>query len=102
MKCDKITSMSKKKRVVLAGLVGAGILAASARFYKKIQEEQQKAQALQEVRAAFAKMGEIATVYIDETASSGHFLTGGIVMEDGRVYLFENERGDITYEEEVR
>lgn len=94
--------MKKKKTALLAGLMGAGVLAASVRFYKKAKEERQKAQALQDVREFFGDLGSIATVYVDETASDQDYLTGGVVMEDGRVYLFENAQGQIRYEEEVR
>ena len=102
MKYDKMVSMSKKKTALLAGLVGAGVLAASARFYRKTQEERKKAQALQSVRDFFADQGSIATVYVNETESSKDYLTGGVVMEDGRVFLFENTRGEIAYQEETR
>lgn len=102
MKCDKMDNMNKKKTALLAGLVGAGVLAASAQFYRKTQEERKKAQALQSVRDFFADKGTIATVYVNETESNKNYLTGGVVMEDGRVFLFDNTRGDITYQEEVR
>ncbi|MGT2712769.1 DUF4651 domain-containing protein [Streptococcus oriscaviae] len=94
--------MNKKKTALLAGLMGAGVLAASARFYMKTQEERKKAQALQQVREFFADLGSIATVFIQEAESTKNFLKGGVVMEDGRVFLFENNRGVIAYEEEVR
>lgn len=94
--------MNKKKTALLAGLMGAGVLAASARFYMKTQEERKKAQALQQVREFFADLGSIATVFIHEAESTKNFLKGGVVMEDGRVFLFENNRGVIAYEEEVR
>ncbi|MCH1665104.1 DUF4651 domain-containing protein [Streptococcus suis] len=51
--------MKKKKTALLAGLLGAGVLTASAQFYRKIQEDRKKAQALQEVRDFFADLGEI-------------------------------------------
>ncbi|WP_155969682.1 DUF4651 domain-containing protein [Streptococcus ruminantium] len=94
--------MKKKKTALLAGLLGVGVLAASAQFYRKIQEERKKAQALQEVREFFADLGEIATVYVDETASTQDVLIGGVVMEAGQIFLFENVRGSIRYEEEKR
>ncbi len=94
--------MNKKKTALLAGLLGAGVLAASAQFYRKIQEDRKKAQALQEVRDFFADLGEIATVYVDETASTQDILIGGVVMEAGQVFLFENTRGSIQYTEEER
>ncbi len=78
------------------------MLTASAQFYRKIQEERKKAQALQEVREFFADLGEIATVYVDETASTQDVLIGGVVMEAGQIFLFENVRGSIRYEEEKR
>lgn len=62
--------MKKKRTALLAGLLGAGVLTASAQFYRKVQEDRKKAQALQEVRDFFANVGEIATVYVDETAST--------------------------------
>lgn len=101
-KYDKIVNMKKKKTALLAGLLGAGVLAASAQFYRKIQEDRKKAQALQEVRDFFADLGEIATVYVDETASTQTTLIGGVVMEAGQVFLFENTKGSIQYREEER
>ena len=94
--------MNKKKTALLAGLMGAGVLAASARFYKKVQEERQKAHSLQQVRTFFKQFGEIATVYIDETASNKTILKGGVIMEEGQVFLFEHTQGEIRYEEEKR
>lgn len=99
---DKIVNMKKKKTALLAGLLGAGVLTASAQFYRKIQEDRKKAQALQEVRDFFADLGEIATVYVDETASTQATLIGGVVMEAGQVFLFENTQGSIQYREEER
>ncbi len=91
--------MKKKKTALLAGLLGAGVLTASAQFYRKIQEDRKKAQALQEVRDFFADLGEIATVYVDETASTQTTLIGGVVMEAEQVFLFENTKGSIQYRE---
>lgn len=92
--------MSKKKTVLLAGLLGAGVLTASVQYYRKLQEERQKSQALQQVREFFIEFGNIATVYVDETQSHSCVLTGGVVLEDGRVFLFENSKGMISYQEE--
>lgn len=95
-----MVSMNKKKAAIVAGIVGAGVLAASARFYMKAQEEIKKAQALAHVRRFFADFGTIATVFIYETESNRHHLKGGVVMEDGPVYLFDYQNGEMTYEEE--
>lgn len=92
--------MNKKKTALLAGLLGAGVLAASAKFYKDVQEEHQKAAALQQVRDFFADFGTIATVFVHEDQSRKDLLIGGVVMEDGPVYLFENQAGQIVFEEE--
>ena len=46
--------MNKKQTALLAGLLGAGVLAASAKFYMDVQEDRQKAAALKQVRAFFA------------------------------------------------
>ena len=35
--------MNKKQTALLAGLLGAGVLAASAKFYMHVQEDRQKA-----------------------------------------------------------
>lgn len=94
--------MNKKKTALLAGLLGAGVLAASAKFYMDAQKERQKAAALRQVRSFFADFGEIATVFIDERQSNQTILIGGVVMEEGPVYLFENVDGQIYYEEEER
>ncbi len=101
MNCGKMLGMKKKKVALLAGVVGAGILAASARFSMMVYEERKKAKALQQVREFFKEYGEIATVFIHEMESSKDRLVGGVVMEDERVYLFENEAGVIWYEEEL-
>ncbi len=93
--------MNKKKAALLAGVVGAGILAASTRFSMTMYEERKKAKALQQVRTFFAEYGEIATVFINEVESNKRRLVGGVVMEDETVYLFENEAGVIWYEEEL-
>ncbi|MEQ5954702.1 DUF4651 domain-containing protein [Streptococcus suis] len=54
------------------------------------------------MRDFFADLGEIATVYVDETASTQTTLIGGVVMEAGQVFLFENTKGSIQYREEER
>lgn len=95
-----MVSMNKKKAAIVAGIVGAGVLAASARFYMKAQEEIKKAQALAHVRQFFADFGTIATVFIYENKSDSQRLVGGVVMEDGPVYLFDYQNGEMTYEEE--
>lgn len=100
MFCGKIVCMNKKKTAVLAGVLGTGILAASARYYVKVQEEKKKAQALQQVRDFFADFGPIATIFVYENESDKDFLKGGVVMDSGRVYRFENRAGQIEYEEE--
>ncbi|MBF0786725.1 MULTISPECIES: DUF4651 domain-containing protein [unclassified Streptococcus] len=93
--------MKKKKGALLAGVVGASILAASAWSLMTVYEERKKAKALQQVRAFFEEYGEIATVFINEMVSSKDCLVGGVVMENGQSYLFENEAGVIWYEEEL-
>nr|WP_238597519.1 DUF4651 domain-containing protein [Streptococcus suis] len=54
------------------------------------------------MRDFFADLGEIATVYVDETASTQTTLIGGVVMEVGQVFLFENAQGSIQYREEEK
>lgn len=98
----RMVCMNKKKAIVLAGVFGSGILAASARHYMKVQEEKKKAQALEQVRQFFADYGNIATVFIYESESNAEVLKGGVVMETGQVYIFENRAGEIIYEEERR
>ncbi len=92
--------MNKKKTALLAGLLGLGSLGAGVRYYLKAQEEKKKARALAQVREYFAEKGQIATVFIYEEQSDKDFLKGGVVMEEGAVYLFENHLGLISYEEE--
>ncbi|MGT2911425.1 DUF4651 domain-containing protein [Streptococcus cameli] len=92
--------MNKKKTALLAGLLGAGVLAASAKFYHDSLVATQKSRALKEVRQFFAAYGEIATVFVDESQSTATRLIGGVVMEAGPVYLFKYENGEIQYEEE--
>ncbi len=92
--------MKNKKSAWLAGLLGAGVLAASAKYYIDVQEERQKTVALRQVRDFFADFGEIATVFVDESQSDKQVLVGGVVMEEGAVYLFKNRHGRILYEEE--
>lgn len=94
--------MNKKKIALLAGLMGAGILAASAKYHLDVQEDRQKAVALRQVREFFADFGTIVTVFVDESQSSKEVLVGGVVMKEGPVYLFENQAGEIIYGEEGR
>lgn len=98
---DKMGDMNKRKTALLAGLFGAGVLAASAKFYRDTLIERKKMIALSQVRQFFAAFGEIATVFVDETQSDQTCLIGGVVMEEGAVYLFTNQGGDIMYEESV-
>ncbi|WP_303971851.1 DUF4651 domain-containing protein [Streptococcus merionis] len=88
-----------KLTIMIAGLTMAA-LALGAKMYLDEQREEHLAQVVREVRSLFASMGEIATVYIDQTASDRVQTKGGVVMADGVVYLFDYLAGEIFYQEE--
>lgn len=93
--------MSKKKFPwLLATVLGATATAVAVHEWQQEREERKKEQALAQVRAFFTEMGPIATIYIFEQASTADWLQGGVVMEDGVVYTFENNQGSIRYDEE--
>lgn len=100
MNYGKMVDMSKKKRALLASVVGLGMVMGVVRCSLKRYEEKQKKEALEQVRAFFMEYGEIATIFINEMESTKDCLAGGVVMTDERVYYFENTNGIIWYEEE--
>ena len=73
--------MKKKKTALLAGLLGAGVLTASAQFYRKVQEDRKKAQALQEVRDTATQWLLLMQIGTDEKAGMGW-------GDDGQLYLW--------------
>lgn len=91
--------MNKKKIRLLAAAVGTVLLVAGFQVYRGMIEDRRKAYALQEVRDFFASFGEIETLYVDEMTSSSTVLHGGVVLADGRLFLFENKGGMIEYQE---
>lgn len=93
--------MKNKNKLLLTAVLGAGLLVVGSHWYQKRFENKKQA-ALQEIRLQFASFGEIATIYIDETASTKGHLEGGVVMEDGVVFAFVYESGQIDYWEESK
>ncbi|MGT2666391.1 DUF4651 domain-containing protein [Streptococcus rifensis] len=90
----------RKLAIVGAGL-GLAVLALGTKIYLDEQREAHLAQVVREVRDFFANLGPIATVYIDQTQSDEVQTKGGVIMEDGKIYLFDYLAGEIFYEEEA-
>lgn len=82
-------------------MIGAGLLAVGSRYYHHLVDRK-KAAALREIRRLFEAIGPIATVYIDEQTATRDRLRGGVVMEDGTVFAFVYQSGQIDYWEESR
>lgn len=93
--------MKKRKILVLtAALLTAGALVYAGKRCRDEKRDAKLAAIVEEIREFFASFGDIATVYIDQSASSKVETKGGVVMEDGRVYYFDYLAGEIFYQEE--
>ncbi|MGT2757557.1 DUF4651 domain-containing protein [Streptococcus ovuberis] len=93
--------MKKRTAIALAGLVGLTCLAVGTKAYLDYQEEERMREILLQVRAFFAPMGEIATVFVDYTVSDQLQTKGGVIMTDGRFYHFDYLAGELFFEEDT-
>lgn len=92
---------NKKSRLALGlGLVGISGAFALGLVIKKELAERKAEKIKAALRQFFDQLGEIAVLYVNETASDKQVTRGGVVMTDGRVYQFSYEKGQIVYEEE--
>ncbi|MET3556897.1 hypothetical protein ABID29_000006 [Streptococcus rupicaprae] len=91
--------MKKRTAIALAGLVGLTTLALGTKVYLDYQEGERIREILLQVRAFFAPMGEIATVFVDHTVSDQLQVKGGVILTDGRFYRFDYLAGELFYEE---
>lgn len=91
--------MKRKKLLFLSLLVGAAALVVAGKMYADAQEDARFAEDIEAVRAYFSQLGEIAMVYVDQTASTLTCTTGGVGMTDGRLFLFDYEDDELVYEE---
>ena len=91
--------MKRKTLALFAGGVGAlGLLAMTE--YRQSRVEMKKAALIQNIRQELSHLGPIAVLYTNPTDKENPGLTGGIVLEDGRVYSFVYAEDILTYEEE--
>lgn len=90
-------TMKQKRFAFLAGILGLGSIAAASVIAKQKQQDKERQQVLEEVRAFFAPFGPIAVVYVNDFESIGRLVTGGVVFENEKVYYFSYDRGEINY-----
>lgn len=93
--------MKTKNIVLAAGLVGLTAAALGTKTYLDYQEDRRISQIVAEVRDFFSKMGDIATVYVDQTQSDKVQVKGGVIMVDETVYYFDYMAGEIFYKKEL-
>ena len=86
--------MKRRTLALFAGGVGALGLLAMTEKYRQSRVEMKKAALIQDIRQELSHLGPIAVLYTNPG------LTGGIVLEDGRVYSFVYAEDKLTYEEE--
>ena len=99
--------MKRKTLALFAGGVGALGLLAMTEKYRQSRVEMKKAALIQDIRQELSHLGPIAVhlgtiavLYTNPTDKENPGLTGGIVLEDGRVYSFVYAEDKLTYEEE--
>ena len=93
----------KNKKVLwglaaLAGAAGAAYVATRVTQEKQVNEEREEAVA--QIRAHFESFGPVATLYVLLHESDADHLRGGVVMESGTSYRFELSEGQLSYQEE--
>ena len=92
--------MKRRTLALFAGGVGALGLLAMTEKYRQSRVEMKKAALIQDIRQELSHLGPIAVLYTNPTDKETPGLTGGIVLEDGRVYSFVYAEDKLTYEEE--
>ena len=92
--------MKRKTLALFAGGVGALGLLVMAEKYRQLHVEMKRAALIQNIRQELSHLGPIAVLYTNPTDKENPGLTGGIVLEDGRVYSFVYAEDNLTYKED--
>lgn len=92
--------MKAKKVLLASGLILAGGIVATGLALHQSHIERQKAAILESVRSVFETLGSLQVLYINDFESSDVFMTGGVVLEDGRVFHFTYDLGQLDYQQE--
>ena len=101
-KYAKIKRMRNKKRNLLSrfSLVGVGGVIILGAILKKQCEEKRQEKIKQAIRDYFSRFDNISVLYVNAFESDKERTTGGLVLEDGRMFQFVYQNGEISYEEE--
>lgn len=82
-----------------AALLTAGLVLTGLGLQQHYQDRKKKA-ILQMVREVFASLGTIEVAYVNDFESSDKVMTGGLVLDDGRIYQFSYDDGELIYHQE--
>lgn len=94
-----ITVMKNKKILFGTGLAGVGLLAAAGYTLTKKVTDYKRQQITQTLREFFSQMGDIQVFYFNEFESDIKMTSGGLVLEDGRIFEFIYRQGVLDYVE---
>lgn len=94
-----ITVMKNKKILFGNGLAGVGLLAAAGYTLTKKVTDYKRQQITQTLREFFSQMGDIQVFYFNEFESDIKMTSGGLVLEDGRIFEFIYRQGVLDYVE---
>ncbi|GFG42274.1 hypothetical protein ScFU29_11780 [Streptococcus canis] len=92
--------MSKKKIGIISGLLGAGLVIGLGIMINDYYQEKERQQVTRDLRAFFSKLGQIDVLYVTTVKNSSEPISGGVVMADGKQYLYTYHNGHISFEEE--
>lgn len=94
--------MKQKHLVLGTGIALASGLVATGLAIHQAYLERQKAQIVKDIRTIFETFGPIKVVYVNDFESNTKVMTGGLVLEDNRVFNFRYDEGELSYQEESR
>ena len=93
--------MKRKTLAIIAGGIGAlGFLALAEQGRRKQKAAKGQSALIQEVRQALSRQGEISVLYVNPSDQDVPHFSGGVVMEDGRIFSFADVDGELIYKEE--
>lgn len=92
--------MKRKILASFAGGLGAiGLLAVLEKERRSRQTERSRSKGIRSIRQVLSQEGEIAVLYVNAFDKSSPAMTGGVVMEDGRIFNFTYDNDALRYQE---